>query len=167
MMLSIPLFIGLILCAVLAQFNSVRRTLIVLFTIPMAISGGVFGLFVFNANMNFIGMLGFLSLAGIVVNHAIVLIDKADKLVASGLTIEQAAMEAGVHRLRPIIITSATTVLGLVPLLLIEDTLFQSMTIVIMSGLTVGTLFTLIAVPAMYRFLLKDKPTEVMELSSA
>jgi multidrug efflux pump len=166
MVLSVPLFIGLILCVVIAQFNSIRRTLMVFLTIPMAISGGVLGLFIFNANLDFIGMLGFLSLAGIVVNHAIVLIDKADKLVLSGLTVEHAAMEAGMNRLRPIVITSATTVLGLVPLLLIEDSLFQAMTIVIMSGLTVGTLFTVVAVPAMYRFLLRDEPARAIEITS-
>ncbi len=151
MRLSVPIFVGLILCVVMAQFNSFRRTLIVFLTIPMAISGGVLGLFITGANLDFIGMLGFLSLSGIVINHAIVLIDRADKLQSSGLDAASAAREAGLHRLRPILITSLTTVLGLFPLLLMQESLFRSMTIVIMSGLTVGTVFTLLAVPAMYQ----------------
>jgi len=155
MLIAVPLFIGLMLCVVVAQFNSVRRTAIVFLTIPMAISGGVLGLFLSDAPLDFIGMLGFLSLAGIVINHAIVLIDKTDSLVGSGSLVEQAVKEAAIHRLRPICITSLTTILGLVPLLLLQDKLFHSMAIIIMSGLAVGTLFTVFAIPVMYKLLLR------------
>jgi multidrug efflux pump subunit AcrB len=150
MLLVVPLFLGLVLCVLMAQFNSVRRTVIVVLAIPMAMSGGVIGLYVTGAKLDFIGMLGFLSLAGIVINHAIVLIDKADQLVEQGESYRLASEKAARHRLRPVLVTSITTILGLVPLVLMEEALFHSMAIVIMSGLAVGTFFTLIAVPALY-----------------
>lgn len=157
MAIAVPLFLGLILCIVTAQFNSVRRTFIVFVSIPLAMSGGVIGLLVADAKLDFIGMLGFLSLAGIVVNHAIVLIDKADALISTGETVLDAMTSAAVSRFRPIVITSTTTILGLIPLLMMEDKLFHAMTIVIMSGLTIGTLFTVLAVPAMYVVLLSPE----------
>ena len=157
MLITLPIFSGLVLCVLVAQFNSIRRTGIVFITIPMAISGGILGLYVSGVKLDFIGLLGFLSLAGIVINHAIVLLDRADHLACQGSSPLLAIEGAALHRLRPICITSATTILGLIPLVLMDETLFRSMAIVIMFGLAVGTFFTLVAVPALYLVLIPDK----------
>ncbi len=147
---TLPLFLGLILCILVSQFNSFRKTIIVALTIPLAFSGGFLGLFITNANFDFIGGLGFISLAGIIINNAIVLIDKITDEQSQGKNTLKAIESACSNRLRPILITTLTTVLALIPLMMMEESLFYSMASVIIFGMSIGTIMTLGAVPALY-----------------
>ena len=157
--ITLPLFFGLIFCLLVAQFSSFRKTGIVVLTIPLAFSGGFFGLYITGANFDFIGALGFLSLAGIIINNAIVLIDKITAEQNAGLSKMDAISSASLNRLRPILITTVTTILALIPLMLMEETLFYSMASVIIFGLAIGTLMTLGAVPALCLLFLKETVT--------
>jgi len=154
--LTLPLFFGLILCTLVAQFNSFRKTAIVGLTVPLAFSGGLYGLLLTGANFDFIGTLGFLSLAGIIINNAIVMIDKIRMELLAGYDNATAIMRASTDRLRPIMITTLTTILGLIPLMMMEETLFYSMASVIIFGLAIGTVMTLGAVPALCMLFLSD-----------
>jgi multidrug efflux pump len=147
--LTMPLFIGLILGVLVSQFNSFRKAAIVTLSIPLAFSGGFLGLYITGANFDFIGALGFLSLAGIIINNAIVLIDKITVEQVNGKSKREAIFEAAMNRFRPILITTITTVLAIIPLMMMEETLFYSMASVIIFGLAIGTLMTLGAVPAL------------------
>ncbi|WP_286272856.1 efflux RND transporter permease subunit [Thalassotalea hakodatensis] len=164
--LTLPLFFGLIFCILVAQFASFRKTGIVVMTIPLAFSGGFLGLFITGANFDFIGALGFLSLAGIIINNAIVLIDKVSAELTTGLTKYEAIKSASLNRLRPILITTATTILALIPLMLMEETLFYSMASVIIFGLAIGTIMTLGAVPALCLLFLKEPENESIAQSN-
>lgn len=151
---TLPLFLGLILCILVSQFNSFRKTTIVALTIPLAFSGGFIGLYLTGANFDFIGGLGFISLAGIIINNAIVLIDKIGDEQSRGKAKLEAIESACVNRLRPILITTLTTVLALIPLMTMDESLFYSMASVIIFGMSLGTIMTLGAVPALYSLLL-------------
>lgn len=153
---TFPLFLGLILAILISQFNSFRKTAIVLLTIPLAFSGGFIGLFLTNANFDFIGALGFISLAGIIINNAIVLIDKISDEERKGKTKIIAIQAACSNRLRPILITTVTTVLALIPLMTMQESLFYSMASVIIFGMSIGTLMTLGLVPALYALLMNN-----------
>ena len=153
---TLPLFLGLILCILVSQFNSFRKTTIVAFTIPLAFSGGFIGLYLTGANFDFIGGLGFISLAGIIINNAIVLIDKIGDEQSQGKNKLAAIESACINRLRPILITTLTTVLALIPLMTMDESLFYSMASVIIFGMSLGTVMTLGAVPALYSLLLPN-----------
>ncbi|WOH36142.1 efflux RND transporter permease subunit [Thalassotalea fonticola] len=161
---TLPLFIGLILCLIVSQFNSFRKTLIVACTIPLAFSGGFIGLYLTGANFDFIGALGFISLAGIIINNAIVLIDKISAEQVRGKTKLDAILSASTNRLRPILITTVTTVLALIPLMMMSESLFYSMASVIIFGMSLGTIMTLGAVPALYMILIKGSKTSANQL---
>ncbi len=161
--ITMPLFIGLILCVLVSQFNSFRKTAIVVLSIPLAFSGGFFGLYLTGANFDFIGALGFLSLAGIIINNAIVLIDKITLEQGAGKAKNAAIADASMNRLRPILITTVTTILAIIPLMMMEETLFYSMASVIIFGLAIGTLMTLGAVPALCMLFLKESGEESAE----
>lgn len=150
------LFAHLPLCLVLAfillvwQFNSIRRPTIVFLTIPLLMIGGAVGLFFMHATLSFVALLGFLSLGGIIVNNAIVLIDRIDEERAEGKNVHDAVIDASLKRFRPIMMTTLTTVLGLVPLIFFGGDMWYGMANVIAFGLTVGTVLTLGVVPVLY-----------------
>lgn len=141
--------LGIVALLVL-QFNSFRRMGIVMSTIPLILIGAVAGLLAFGAHFEFTAMLGLFSLAGIIINNGIVLIDRIDQERDEGLGIDEAVVQACLSRLRPIAITTATTVIGLVPMALFGGQFWYSMSIVIMCGLAAGTVLTLGFVPVMY-----------------
>jgi multidrug efflux pump subunit AcrB len=141
------------------QFNSFRRPLIIFVTIPLAFTGGFIGLLATGAPFDFFAMLGLLSLAGVIINNGIVLIDKIDADRAGGLEPHAAILNAALSRFRPILMTTVTTVLGLMPLLISMDPLFFSMAVVLASGLVFGTVLTLGVVPAIYAVLFRIKAT--------
>lgn len=161
---TLPLFLGLILMILLGQFNSFKKMFIVTVTIPLAFSGGFIGLFVTGANFDFIAMLGFISLAGIIINNAIVLIDKIGEEQQVGLGNIQAITNACLNRLRPVIITTVTTIVALIPLMLMQESMFYAMASVITFGLGIGTVMTLGILPALYVWLIKDTSTINKEL---
>jgi multidrug efflux pump subunit AcrB len=139
-----------VLLLLVLQFNSFRRPAIILLTIPLTLIGANYGLFVFRGYFDFTAMLGLFSLAGIIINNGIVLIDRVDEARQEGLGVSEAVVDAALARMRPIIMTTITTVVGLVPLALFGGEFWYGMAIVIMSGLGVGTVLTLGFVPVMY-----------------
>ncbi|MEL7489829.1 MAG: efflux RND transporter permease subunit [Pseudomonadota bacterium] len=142
-----------ILILLIAQFNSFRSGGIIVATIPLILVGGVLGLTVMQGKYGFMVLLGFFSLAGILINNGIVLVDRIHHERAIGREPLDAIATACLARLRPILITTATTVLGLIPLIISGGALFYSMACVIAFGLIVATLITLGFVPALYSLL--------------
>lgn len=146
---ALPVAFLLMLFAIVFQFNSIRRTTIVFMSIPLVVIGVPVGLILFSQPLSFFGNLGLISLAGIIINNAIVLIDQID-IERENLNVGEAIRTAASKRMRPIILTSATTILGLLPLYLFGSALWTPLAIVMMSGLAVASLITLFFVPACY-----------------
>lgn len=146
---------GLLLVVfLLAQFNSFRQLFIVLTTLPLAIIGVVPGLWLTGQPFGFTAILGVVALVGIVVNNAIVLIDLMNANRRQGESVSEAVVSAVARRTRPVLLTTATTVAGLVPLTLTQSTLWPPMAWAIISGLLASTLLTLLVIPALYRLLM-------------
>jgi len=146
----LPLALAGIIVLLVGQFNSFRKGTIIIATIPLILIGGVLGLIVMNAPFGFMVILGLFSLAGILINNGIVLIDRIQIEERAGRDALDAIVTACLARLRPILMTTLTTVLGLVPLILFGGALFYGMASVIAIGLIVATLFTLGFVPVLY-----------------
>ncbi len=154
---NFPLAGFLIVVLLVWQFNSVRRAGIILLTIPMAFVGSVLGLLIMGVPFGFMTLLGLLSLAGIIINNGIVLIDSIEAERQAGAEPYAAIVTAAVSRFRPILMTTITTILGLLPLIVWQDPLFMSMAIVISFGLAVGTVLTLGVVPVIYSLFFRVK----------
>ena len=152
-----PICIFGILVLLIWQFNSFRRPLIIFITIPLAFTGGFIGLLIMGAPFDFFAMLGLLSLAGVIINNGIVLIDKIDSDRAAGAEPYAAVVGAALSRFRPILMTTVTTVFGLLPLIISLDPLFFSMAVILAFGLMFGTVLTLGVVPALYAVLFRVK----------
>lgn len=148
-----PHALFVVILLLVLQFNSFRRPAIILSTIPLVLIGANYGLFVFRGYFDFTAMLGLFSLAGIIINNGIVLIDKIDEGRIDGLSVHEAVVVAALARSRPIIMTTVTTIIGLVPMALFGGEFWYGMAIVIMCGIGVGTILTLGFVPAMYSLL--------------
>ena len=168
MLLMAVAFIYLIM---VAQFQSLKSPFIVLFTIPLAFTGGLLGLMICGMEVSVISMIGFVMLAGIIVNNGIVLIDYVNQLRAQGVSKFEALVEAGITRLRPILMTTLTTVLGLSTMAMGMGTgaqMMQPVAIVCIGGLLYATLMTLFVVPAMYDIMNKKEirtiPEEELQL---
>jgi multidrug efflux pump subunit AcrB len=148
---NLPLTALLIVLLLVGQFNSLRRPLIILLTIPLGIIGVTFGLLVGGSYFGFMTLLGIIALSGIVINNAIVLIDRIQiEIDQNGLDPASAVVEAAQRRLRPILLTTATTVGGLLPLWLGAGPMWEPMAIAIIFGLTFATILTLGMVPVLY-----------------
>jgi multidrug efflux pump subunit AcrB len=133
------------------QFNSIRKPAIILLTIPFGLIGVVFGLLVARSYFGFMTLLGIISLSGIVVNNAIVLIERIQLEIGEfNRTPQEAVIQAAQRRLRPILLTTATTVGGLLPLWLGGGPMFEPMAIAILFGLVFATVLTLGLVPILY-----------------
>lgn len=136
-----------------AQFQSLRSPFIVMFTIPLAFTGGFIGLAVADIPVSVIAMIGFIMLSGVIVNNGIVFVDYANQLIDSGMDMKDALVETGRARLRPIVMTALTTILGLSTLAMGMGQgadMVQPMAIVTVGGLIYGTLLTLFVVPSIY-----------------
>ncbi|MEW8623837.1 MAG: efflux RND transporter permease subunit [Candidatus Thiodiazotropha endolucinida] len=152
----LPMALIFILMLLMIQFNSFRRTGIVLITIPLGLIGVSFGLLVANSSFGFFTFLGIVSLAGIVINNAIVLLDRIKlEMEENGLSAADAIVQAAQQRSRPILLTTATTVGGMLPLWLSGGPMFESMAIAILFGLLFATLITLFLVPVLYSVLFR------------
>lgn len=159
------LFIYLIM---VAQFQSLVSPFIVLFTMPLAFTGGLLALFLTGNELSVISMLGFLVLAGIVVNNGIVFVDYANQLRLSGMEKREALVQTGRTRFRPILMTALTTILAMSTMALGVGTgaeMTQSLAIVVIGGLTYATLLTLLVVPCIYDLLRRKelKPIKIEE----
>ncbi|MBQ0749674.1 MAG: efflux RND transporter permease subunit, partial [Roseovarius sp.] len=139
------------------QFDSFRRPAIIFATIPLVLVGVAPGMLLMNGILDFNALLGVLSLAGIIINNGIVLIERIDAERAETRDMGEALIAACAARLRPIVMTTLTTILGLLPLHLFGGELWRGMTIVMMFGLGIGTLLTLFVVPCLYAAIFADR----------
>lgn len=147
-----------------AQFQSLLSPFIILFTIPLAFTGGFMGLWISGSEVSVIALIGFVMLSGIIVNNGIVLVDYINQLRERGVTKYEAIVEAGKTRLRPILMTALTTILGLLPMIISSDSgsdMIRPMSIVTIGGLIYGTLLTLFVVPCIYAILNRKKDRSV------
>jgi multidrug efflux pump subunit AcrB len=141
----------IILMLLVYQFNSLRKPAIIVATIPLGLVGVTFGLLVANSSFGFFTILGLISLSGIIINNAIVLLDRiAIEIRDFGRSQADAVMTACQQRMRPILLTTATTVLGMTPLLWGGTAMFKPMAITIIFGLAFATGLTLLVVPVLY-----------------
>ena len=152
----LPLSAFIIVLLLIIQFNSFRKMVMVCCTIPLAVIGVVIGLLTFQEPFGFMPFLGVISLAGIVINNAIVLIDRMEiEQRDFGRKIQDAVIVACLQRFRPILLATFTTVLGLLPLYLSGGEMWEGMAVSIMVGLLFGTIITLLFIPSFYSILFK------------
>ena len=149
---GLPAAFTLMLVVIIYQFDSYRRAAIVFMTVPLVTIGAPLGLLVSQQPLSFMGILGLLSLAGVIINNGIVLIDQID-IERQTQDLVEAIISAAGQRIRPILLTSVTTVLGLVPLYLFGGPLWQPLAAVIIGGLSVASILTLFFVPSAYYLL--------------
>ncbi len=148
---KLPIGGFLIILLLFIQFNSFRKSLIVLVTIPLGLIGVIAGLFITDLYFGFMTLLGIVSLSGIVVNNAIVLLERIKyEILNSGLSLQKAIIEAAQRRLRPILLTTATTVGGMLPLYFGGGEMWKPMAAAIIFGLIFSTILTLFVVPVIY-----------------
>ncbi len=138
----------LIVLVVIVLFNALRQPLIIFLTVPLALIGVTAGLLVTGQPFGFMAILGFLSLAGMLIKNAIVLIDEMDTQIRDGKEQFDAIVDSGLSRLRPVSMAALTTVLGMIPL--VTDAFFVSMAVTIMFGLAFATVLTMVVVPVLY-----------------
>lgn len=148
---NFPIAAALMVLTLIWQFNSFIRPALILAVIPLTVTGFALALALApGANFGFMAILGVLALMGIVVNNAIILIDRIDVERARRETLTEAIIEAGVRRLRPILMTTCTTALGLAPIIIARDVLFYDLALVIAGGLVIGTALSLVVIPCLY-----------------
>lgn len=146
----------LIISTLIIQFNSLKKALIVLVTIPLALIGVFFGLAIVRINLSFPGLIGILALFGIVVKNAIILMDKINLNIKSGIPYKEAIVDAGKARLEAIFITSICTIIGIIPITLSNET-WRSLGGAVIFGLMLSSFLTLFVVPTLFMSLIKDK----------
>lgn len=157
MLLLAIIFMYLIM---VAQFQSLLSPFIILFTIPLAFTGGLLGLFISGSEISVIALIGFVMLAGIIVNNGIVLIDYMNQLREQGMEKRQAILTAGRTRLRPVLMTALTTILALSTMVFSNDMgseMAKPMAVTTIGGLLYGTLLTLVVVPCIYDIFIREK----------
>ncbi len=156
----LALAVIMIYLIMVAQFQSLLSPFIIMFTIPLAFTGGLFGLWITGSPVSVIAMLGFVMLSGIIVNNGIVLVDYVNQLRREGVEKQEAIIQSGKTRLRPIMMTAMTTILGLSTMAFgmgMGADMVQPMAIVTVGGLIYGTLLTLLVVPCIYDLLNRRK----------
>jgi len=152
----LPLSAFIIVMLLIVQFNSFRKMIMIVLTIPLGIIGMVLGLLIFQVPFGFMAFLGVISLAGIVINNALVLIDRIEiEESDSKRSPQDAVVSACLQRFRPILLATFTTVLGLIPLYLGGGEIWRPMAVTIMVGLLFGTIITLLFIPSIYCLLYK------------
>lgn len=147
-----------------AQFQSLLSPFIIMFTIPLAFTGGLLGLFFTGSEVSVIALIGFVMLSGIIVNNGIVLIDYMNQLRESGMAKKEAILTAGRTRLRPVLMTALTTILALSTMVFSRDMgaeMMRPMAIVTIGGLLYGTLLTLVVIPCVYDLFIREKKAGV------
>ena len=151
----------LIYIILMIQFRSFLQPAIIFITIPLSIIGVVAGLTLFSQPLSFTALVGVVSLMGLVIRNAILLIEYINRARKAGMSIEEACHHAVERRYRPILLAAITTVIGLVPLALSGSDLFTPLSVALMCGLLVSTLFTLVVVPVVYSFLIREDNKKV------
>ena len=164
LMLMLLLGVVLVYLIMVAQFQSLKSPFIVMFTIPLAFTGGFLALLVSGIEVSVVSLIGFVMLVGVIVNNGIVLVDYINQQRQDGMARREAIIDAGVTRLRPILMTSLTTILGLVVTALAKNAgtaLIQPIALVCIGGLLYATLMTLFVVPCMYDMMNKKELRKV------
>jgi len=163
MQFALVLAVFLVYLVMASQFESLIHPFVILFTIPLALVGAVLGLYLTGTTVNVVAFIGVIMLAGIVVNNAIILVDLINQLRERGMDKTAAILEAGRSRLRPILMTTLTTILGLLPMAIgIGEgaEVRTPMAITVIGGLSVSTLLTLVVIPVVYSLLDRKKYAE-------
>ena len=155
----------IILFIIVALFNAFRPPLIIIFTIPFAVIGIAAGLLSTNTPFGFLALLGAMSLSGMMIKNAIVLLDEINLQLESGKSRYQAVVESALSRLRPVVLAAATTVLGVIPLL--QDVFWIGLAVTIMAGLTFGTILTMVVVPTLYCIMFRVKSPKKLKQEMA
>jgi len=155
-----PLMFVVMVFLLMLQLQSFSRMGMVFLTAPLALIGVVPALLIFNAPFGFVALLGVIALGGMIMRNAIILVDQIDKDIAAGTPALDAVVEATVRRARPVVLTAAAAVLAMVPL--ISSVFWGPMAIAIMGGLIVGTVLTLVFVPALYATCLRLRPAAAL-----
>jgi HAE1 family hydrophobic/amphiphilic exporter-1 len=171
MQFALVLAVFLVYLVMASQFESLIHPFVILFTIPLALVGAVLALFITGTTVNIVAFIGVIMLAGIVVNNAIVLVDLINQLRAQGMERHDAIIEAGTARLRPILMTSLTTALGLLPMAMgfgEGSEVRTPMAITVIGGLVVSTLLTLLVIPVVYSLMDRKRwPAAVTGIKAA
>ncbi|ELA7890657.1 multidrug efflux RND transporter permease subunit VmeV [Vibrio parahaemolyticus] len=154
---SLPMGYLLMFIITILLFNSIKKPLVIWFTVPLSIIGVAFGLLTTNMPFSFTAFLGLLSLSGMILKNGIVLLDQINLELESGKDPYLAIVDSAISRVRPVSMAALTTILGMIPL--VFDAFFGSMAITIMAGLGFATVLTLIVVPVMFAILFRIKPT--------
>lgn len=153
---ALPIAGMMIVLLLVLQFNSMRQMSIVIMTIPLGLIGAIAGLIIAKTSFGFFTILGIVALAGILINNGIVLLDRIRiEIEENGHTPQNAIFEAAQQRLRPILLTTATTIGGMLPLWISHDPMFETMAVAIIFGLLFATIVTLVFVPVMYAILFR------------
>ena len=174
LVLTLALGILLVYLVMVAQFQSLKSPFIVMFTIPLAFTGGFIALLLCGMKVSVVSLIGFVMLVGVIVNNGIVLVDYINQLRLEGMACRDAVIEAGKTRLRPILMTTITTVVGLIQMAISQNAgtaLMQPVAVVCIGGLVYATLMTLFVVPCIYEMLNKkdlrkvdDKELEMVNM---
>ena len=149
----LPLALGIMVLIVILLFNNFKQPVIVMSVVPMALVGVAIGHHIMNVPFGFVGIIGTLGLIGMMIKNAIVLLDEINDELKRGIEPVKAVVNSAISRLRPVMMASLTTILGMIPLLF--DVMFKGMAVAIMFGLLIGSLVTLLVVPVMYAILYK------------
>ena len=159
--MALLLAVFLVYLVMASQFENLLQPLLILFTVPLAGAGAILGLWLTDTRLSVIVFIGLIMLAGIVVNNAIVLIDRINQLRGEGVALQQAIIEAGASRLRPVLMTTLTTILGLLPMALGTgdgSEIRAPMAITVIFGLALATMLTLLFIPVLYALVSRDTP---------
>lgn len=157
LVIALGISLILIFMILLLQFRNLKESFIIMLTIPLSMFGAMFGLWVTGNNFGFTAFVGVISLSGIVVRNAIILIDHTNELIEQGRDIRTSVVEAGKRRLRPIFLTAMAAALGVLPMILSGSSLWSPLASVIAFGVVWGMLMALLTVPVLYIIIMKPK----------
>ena len=160
----IPMTIALILAILLLLFNDTRKLLLILFCLPFVIVGITPTLLITGTPFTFMAIIGTMGLMGMMIKNSIVLVDEITRLTKEGMAPYDAIINSTINRTRPVVMASATTILGMLPL--VTDPMYSSLALAVIAGLTVGTIITLILLPIFYALLFRVK-TPVQKINNA
>jgi cobalt-zinc-cadmium resistance protein CzcA len=166
LMIIVPVALGLIFLLLYMSLNSLRSALLIFINVPLALIGGIFGLFITREYLSVPASIGFIALFGIAVQNGLVLVSYINQLREEGLSTANAITEASLLRLRPVLMTALTTILGLVPLLLstgMGSEVQRPLAIVVVFGMVSSTFLTLVLVPALYEWFAPKLVTDTKE----
>ncbi len=160
----VPITLLIIFLLLFSSFNSLKNTLLILLNIPLALVGGVIGLWLMGENLSVPASVGFIALFGIALENGMVMVTYLNQLVKDGVSIDEASVKGAILRMRPVFMTASTTALGLIPLLLaagVGSDVQRPLATVVIGGLQTSTLLTLLVIPAIYKWFAIEKVDEI------